>query len=113
MTQGGATEQGGIIFADLPANLLGSFIMGFFQNGAALGLALPLAIAWLTPRHPIQNMPILHKAVTTGFCGSLTTFSGWNSAMVVLLFGTGQSRPTHVFNAICKCRCARDPQGAW
>ena len=103
VTHGGsATEQGGIIFADLPANLLGSFIMGFFQNGAALGLALPLAIAWLTPGDPVQSMPILHKAVTTGFCGSLTTFSGWNSAMVVLMFGTGQNRGTHVFNALCK-----------
>lgn len=105
VTHGGTTEQGGIIFADLPANLLGSFIMGFFQNGATLGLALPLAIAWLTPGDPLQSMPILHKAITTGFCGSLTTFSGWNSAMVVLLFGTGQNRPTHVFNAMCKSQC--------
>ena len=103
VTNGGATEQGGIIFADLPANMLGSFIMGFFQSGATLGLALPLAIAWLRPQNSLQKMPILHKGITTGFCGSLTTFSGWNSAMVVLLYGTGQSRSTHVFNAICMC----------
>ena len=102
VTNGVATEEGGIIFADLPANMLGCFIMGLFQNGAALGLALPLAIAWLLPYHTLQEKSVLHKGITTGFCGSLTTFSGWNSAMVVLLFGTGQNRPTHVFNAICK-----------
>jgi fluoride ion exporter CrcB/FEX len=98
---GGTTEQGGIIFADLPANMLGSFVMGVFQNGAALGVAMPMAIAWLKPYDAFQDMPILHKAITTGFCGSLTTFSGWNSAMVVLLFGTGDNRPTHIFNAVC------------
>ena len=65
VTNGGATEQGGIIFADLPANLLGSFIMGFFQDGAALGLALPLAIVWLAPYDALQDMPILHKGITT------------------------------------------------
>lgn len=104
VTNGGATEQGGVIFADLPANMFGSFIMGCFQSGAALGLALPLAVAWLKPDDSFQDMPILHKAITTGFCGSLTTFSGWNSAMVVLLFGTGDNRPTHVFNAICELK---------
>ena len=71
-TAGGVTEQGGIIFADLPANMLGSFIMGFFQNGATLGLALPLAIVWLKPYDSLQDMPILHKGITTvslmGFC---------------------------------------------
>lgn len=102
VTASGTQEQGGIIFADLPANMFGSFIMGCFQSGTALGLALPLAVAWLKPDDAFQDMPILHKAITTGFCGSLTTFSGWNSAMVVLLFGTGDNRPTHVFNAVCK-----------
>ena len=65
VTNGGATEQGGIIFADLPANMLGSFIMGFFQDGAALNLALPLAIVWLTPYDSLQDMPIVHKGITT------------------------------------------------
>ena len=104
-----ATEEGGIIYADLPANMLGSFVMGLFAAcDSSLKLAAPsnMKIAWLRPTAPFQEMPLLHKAITMGFCGSLTTFSGWNSSMVVLLFGTGSNRQTHVFNAICKlCRC--------
>ncbi|KAL7560185.1 hypothetical protein ACA910_016612 [Epithemia clementina (nom. ined.)] len=96
-----AEEEGGIIFADLPANMLGSFVMGFFASCDTLKLAVStMKIAWLRPNHPFQKMPILHKAITTGFCGSLTTFSGWNSSMVILLYGTGDNRSTHVINAL-------------
>lgn len=84
---GTATQNEGIIFADLPANLLGSFIMGLLQSGAALGLAVNMPIVFLTPSNPFQSFDIFHKALTTGFCGSLTTFSAWNSEMVVLMVG--------------------------
>ena len=76
---GSATQSGGIVFADLPSNILGSFLMGIFQDGAVLNLAVPLTIAWVAPNHPFQSMAVLHKAFTTGFCGSLTTFSSWNA----------------------------------
>ena len=88
VTRDGTTTQNeGIIFADLPANLLGSFIMGLLQDGAALGLALNLPIAFLPPSNMFQSFDIWHTALKTGFCGSLTTFSAWNSEMVVLMAG--------------------------
>lgn len=84
-------EGSGIVFADLPANLLGSFIMGFFLAGGALGLPTErLSVAWLRPDSPFQSWDVLHLAIRTGFCGSLTTFSSWNSEMVVMIYGTGQ-----------------------
>jgi fluoride ion exporter CrcB/FEX len=85
---GSTTQPGGIIFADLPSNLFGSFLMGLFQDGTVLGLAVPMSIAWLPVQHPFQKAAVLHVAFKTGFCGSLTTFSSWNSEMVVLIFGT-------------------------
>jgi fluoride ion exporter CrcB/FEX len=85
---GSTTQTGGIVFADLPANLFGSFLMGLFQDGTVLGLAVPIAISWLPAQHPFQKATLLYVAFKTGFCGSLTTFSSWNSEMVVLIFGT-------------------------
>jgi fluoride ion exporter CrcB/FEX len=43
----------------------------------------------------------LHLALRTGFCGSLTTFSGWNSEMVVLLVGREATHlPSQIWKAI-------------
>lgn len=101
VTADGKIEQeGGVVFADLPANMLGSFLMGLWQDGRVLGLASPIAIAWVSPQNPFQRMPIFHTAFKTGFCGSLTTFSSWNSAMVVLIFGTGSTFSTQVWLAL-------------
>jgi len=86
---GQAVREGGIIFADLPANMIGSFIMGMMQTTAALGLPGSIPIAWTSVDSWFQGCDVIHLAIRTGFCGSLTTFSSWNSAMVVLLFGTG------------------------
>jgi fluoride ion exporter CrcB/FEX len=101
VTKDGQThQQGGIVFADLPSNLLGSFLMGLWQDYAVLGLAVPMSIAWLRPDHPLQKASFLHTAFKTGFCGSLTTFSSWNSEMVVMIFGTDQSRNTQIWSAL-------------
>ena len=101
VTKDGTTlQEGGIVFADLPSNLLGSFIMGFFQNSVVLNLAIPMAVAWLSPHHPFQHMTILHKGITTGFCGSLTTYSSWNSEMIGIMFGTGKGKATAVWSAL-------------
>jgi len=97
--EGDTVQEGGVLFADLPANMLGSFLMGLFQDSKILGLAVPMALAWLPPSHPFQQMKIFHKAFTTGFCGSLTTFSSYNSAMIVLIYGTGSSLPTQIWLA--------------
>jgi fluoride ion exporter CrcB/FEX len=86
-SNGETTQNEGIIFADLPANLLGSFIMGLLQDGTSLGLAINMPIAFIKPTNIFQSYDIWHLALKTGFCGSLTTFSAWNSEMVILLVG--------------------------
>jgi len=88
---GGAEVKGGIIFADLPANLLGSFVMGLMQTTGTMNLPKAFPIAWLRADHPFQGSSIIHLAIRTGFCGSLTTFSSWNSEMVVMMLGIGQN----------------------
>jgi fluoride ion exporter CrcB/FEX len=91
---------GGVIFADLPANLLGCFFMGLMQDGKTLGLAIPVPVAWLSPLSDFQSMTLIHFAIKTGFCGSLTTFSSWNSEMIVLMFGSGYNRSSQFMKAI-------------
>jgi fluoride ion exporter CrcB/FEX len=81
----------GMIFSDLPSNMVGSFLMGLVQDGTVLGLATNQALSWLPPGHPLERATVWHVAFKTGFCGSLTTLSSWNSAMVVVLFGTNVS----------------------
>eukprot|EP00548_Thalassiothrix_antarctica_P006336 CAMPEP_0194141846 /NCGR_PEP_ID=MMETSP0152-20130528/11221_1 /TAXON_ID=1049557 /ORGANISM="Thalassiothrix antarctica, Strain L6-D1" /LENGTH=340 /DNA_ID=CAMNT_0038840611 /DNA_START=206 /DNA_END=1224 /DNA_ORIENTATION=+ len=69
--------------------MIGSFLMGLLQTTSSLGLiGGNQPIAWLKASSPFQKYTSLHLAFRTGFCGSLTTFSSWNSAMVVTLFGT-------------------------
>lgn len=97
---GTTTQQGGIVFADLPSNLLGSFLMGLFQDSVVLGLAVPMSVAWLGPYHRFQTSIVLHTAFKTGFCGSLTTFSSWNAEMVVMMFGTDKSRHSQLWSAL-------------
>lgn len=97
---GSAQREGGIIFADLPANLIGSFVMGMLQSTETMGLPVSVPIAWVTVDSWFQHWDIIHLAMRTGFCGSLTTFSSWNSAMVVLIFGTGSDYTTQVVRAI-------------
>lgn len=53
-------------YADLPANVLGSLVMGFS----------------VTPR---SQYVLLQSAVTKGFCGSLTSFSSWMLATAAAL----------------------------
>lgn len=87
---GEATQSGGIVFADLPSNMLGCFIIGVLQTSAALKLTTHTPpLAFLSTDSVFQTWDIMILAVRTGFCGSLTTFSSWNSAMVVMMYGTG------------------------
>ena len=53
---GDTLQEGGIVFSDLHANIFGSFVMGFLQSAAVLGLTVPMAVAWLSPNHPFQKM---------------------------------------------------------
>ncbi len=92
--------SGGIIFADFPANLLGSFIMGFMQGTDTMDLPKPIPIAWLNENHPFQSDKTIHLAIRTGFCGSLTTFSSWNSEMVMMLLGEDADKGSLIFRAL-------------
>ncbi|XP_006662077.1 uncharacterized protein LOC102715793 [Oryza brachyantha] len=58
------------LYLDLPSNMLGSFLMGWF------GIIFKADI-----RHISDHLIV---GITTGYMGSLTTFSGWNQKMVSL-----------------------------
>ncbi|KAL6906364.1 hypothetical protein ACP4OV_003965 [Aristida adscensionis] len=58
------------LYLDLPSNMLGSFLMGWF------GIIFKADIRQISDH--------LIVGITTGYMGSLTTFSGWNQKMVGL-----------------------------
>lgn len=68
ITATGLTERrGGALFVDLPANVLGSFLMGL------LSASSEHVIPWFPRHHHLQRQTSWHKGLTTGFCGCLTT----------------------------------------
>lgn len=78
-------HQNGAIFIALPANMLGCLLMG---------LMIPMkkhthipTLPWLKAHHPMQSNHNIHAALQTALCGSLTSFSSWNSQMVIMLLG--------------------------
>ncbi len=81
VTAGGTTIQtGGALFRDLPANLLGSFLMGLVTSNQHTS-----PFPWYSKDHPIQLNTFLHIGFGVGLCGCLTTFSSWNTQMVVMM----------------------------
>jgi fluoride ion exporter CrcB/FEX len=72
-----AASAGGIYFASLPANMLGSFVIGVFAASSTLGLRSDKPMAVLPAGHPWQRNFALQIGVRTAFCGCLTTFSAW------------------------------------
>ena len=75
VTASGRDEQrGGGLFSDLPANMLGSFIVGFLSLNS------------------IKFKEHIFVGMKTGLCGSLTTFASWNTQMVVMMDGTVNSQ---------------------
>lgn len=86
VTATGKTDQyGGALFIDLPANMFGSFIMGFLTGHSKDWPVLP----WLAHDHPLQYEDGLHLGLKTALCGTITTFSSWNAQMVLMMDGTG------------------------
>ncbi|GMP47052.1 hypothetical protein CsSME_00014986 [Camellia sinensis var. sinensis] len=66
----GATSDQSILYLDLPSNMVGSFLMGW------LGVVFKGDISRVSDH--------LDIGLTTGYLGSLTTFSGWNHKMLDL-----------------------------
>ncbi|KAL6007628.1 hypothetical protein ACLOJK_033127 [Asimina triloba] len=64
------TGDGTPLYLDLPSNIVGSLLMGWF------GVVFKASICSLSD--------LLAIGLTTGFLGSLTTFSGWNQKMLDL-----------------------------
>ena len=88
VTDPGSTSAGGALFVDLPANMLGCFIMGILVKADGhLGMPVDMPVACLKRTSPLQKWTITHLGVRTGFCGSLTTFASWNTQMVVMIVG--------------------------
>ncbi|XP_068462153.1 fluoride export protein 1-like isoform X2 [Phaseolus vulgaris] len=67
---GNVTSNQTLLYLDLPSNMVGSFLMGWF------GVVFKGDIS-----HVSEHLAI---AITTGYLGSLTTFSGWNQKMLEL-----------------------------
>lgn len=76
----GAT--GGALFTDLPANMLGCFIAGLIAPNNT-----ERRLPWFRHDHALQQNQVLHAALKVGLCGSLTTFSSWNTQMIVMMDG--------------------------
>ncbi|XP_058088100.1 fluoride export protein 1-like [Magnolia sinica] len=66
----GLTADGTAFYLDLPSNIVGSFLMGW------LGVVFKANISRVSD--------LVAIGLTTGFLGSLTTFSGWNQKMLEL-----------------------------
>ncbi|CAH9086322.1 unnamed protein product [Cuscuta europaea] len=66
----GATSDQSYMYLDLPSNMVGSFLMGWF------GVVFKAEISKISEQLAI--------GLSTGFLGSLTTFSGWNQKMLDL-----------------------------
>ncbi|XP_048439007.1 uncharacterized protein LOC125476695 isoform X1 [Pyrus x bretschneideri] len=66
----GVTGDETILYLDLPSNMVGSFLMGWF------GVVFKGDISYVSD--------YLLIGLSTGYLGSLTTFSGWNQKMVEL-----------------------------
>lgn len=66
----GATSDHSYMYLDLPSNMVGSFLMGWF------GVVFKQDI--------LRFSEHIQIGLTTGYLGSLTTFSGWNQKMIEL-----------------------------
>ncbi|KAL2930026.1 putative fluoride ion transporter CrcB [Bienertia sinuspersici] len=66
----GVTSDQSILYADLPSNMIGSFLMGWF------GVIFKAKISHISDQ--------LAVGLSTGYLGSVTTFSGWNQKMLDL-----------------------------
>jgi fluoride ion exporter CrcB/FEX len=97
-TDGKTVQYGGALFIDLPANIIGCLIMGYFTSYP--NYKYWPAFPCLSHEHPWQHASSLHLGIRTGLCGSITTFSSWNTQMVVMMDGTGLVLGSQVLAAL-------------
>ena len=93
----GSGRAGGALFHDLAANMLGSFLMALLSENSAHALWWEgfMPVSLLPREHWLQGYGNLWLGLRVGLCGSLTTFSSWNSQMVRLT-AAGHGTPDHV-----------------
>jgi len=91
------SSNGGALFFDLPANMLGCFVMGMLQPCQDLHRSEnPSGLVFLPDDHWFHEWKGTHFALRAGFCSSLTSFASWNSQMVTMLFGVGITKETGI-----------------
>lgn len=100
----GLVVAGGVYFSVLPANMLGTFIIGLMGTSAMVKLDERKAVAVLGPDHPWQTNGPLQAGVRTGLCGSITTFSWMLEAMETCL--TGNQWLTGIGQIVVGLACA-------
>lgn len=77
------TTPAGALVRDFPVNIIGCFVIGLLASTDVLSkhlgraLAAPAPLAALPRRSSLQAHAAFQVGLRTGFCGSLTTFSGW------------------------------------
>lgn len=80
-----ANWDGVALFPSLYPQMVGTIIMGFVGSHKLL----------LASKHVF-----LYQAIATGLCGSITTFSSWNSEAVSSLLQTGEANPDNVVRVL-------------
>lgn len=75
--------DGVTLFPSLYPQMVGTTIMGFVTNHKLL-----------------LSESFLYQAIATGLCGSITTFSSWNSEAVTSLLQTGQAPPNNAIRVL-------------
>ena len=80
------SEWNGVpLFPSFSAELVGTAIMGFIAAHTKL----------LATQHKV-----VYQAIATGLCGSITTFSSWNSEAAEILLQIGQESPDNAMRII-------------
>ena len=94
------TAKDSALFVDLPANMLGCFVVALIADGSALRLhgGKEHASALFPPTHRIHAHACFWAGLRAGLCGSLTTFASWNTQMVRMITAP---RGVLVARAIC------------
>lgn len=77
--------------------MLGCFLLGLFSSGLFLELPSDIPIPILSQVSGVQDLSQILIALRLGFCGSLTSYSSWNTEMIVMVFSTATERASGKF----------------